>query len=432
MSAHELDEEIEAAADAKAQDPTDETPDAADGSRTIRGYDKRLVYGIGGAVVAVFIGFSFMGGSPERPNPSTTAVPAVDDGPLIADPPYAAARRDPPLVPSDSQSASLVPPPSSAVIGGADGKAYSAVGSGAVPAAAETGDATPVPPDASVAGAEGTPPASEDPRRVAWRAVRDASPTSVWARVGSSSTGSSLSEPVQQWDPDSSRPAAEEASADSAAADDAVAADGSNQLDPAVSNTFVVPALTRIEAALVTAVNSDVPGDVVAQVIRDVPDVSGEHVAIPAGSLLLGKQTDQVAVGQRRVVVAWSLLQLPDRSSVPLPGLPAADERGAAGLPGSVSSPAAGAFGRALLLSAIGAGVQLSQPQSREGAAPSAGSVAAAAVGQQLAELSTQLLRRDVNVRPTIRRAEGSYLTVLVVRDLPVPARQWGRAAPRR
>ena len=150
MSAHEvrdeIDDEVEAAADANAQDRAVEAPSAAEPWRTIRGYDKRLVYGTGAAVVAVFIGFSFMGGSSQRPNRSTAVVPAVDDGPLIADPPYAAARRDPPLARSDSQTSALVPPPSSAVVGGADGQPYSTVRSGAAPPAAGATDAATVAP----------------------------------------------------------------------------------------------------------------------------------------------------------------------------------------------------------------------------------------------------------------------------------------------
>jgi type IV secretory pathway VirB10-like protein len=48
-------------------------------------------------------------------------------------------------------------------------------------------------------------------------------------------------------------------------------------------------------------------------------------------------------------------------------------------------------------------------------------------VGQQLAELSSDLLRRDVSVRPTIRLEQGTPVSVLVAADLRVPERSWAR-----
>jgi type IV secretory pathway VirB10-like protein len=433
----EHEEEVWAAADAAAAPPEADAADAGRGASPprVRGYDKRLVYGIAAAVLAVFIAFSFLDGPSGGPGDQAEAPPpAAESGPLVADPPYAAVRREPPLARPDTVSGTLVPPPSSSVIGGADGRPYAAVASGGREPGAE--DAPRQSPSA-----DGTAPgtgaaATEDPRLAAWRAVRDAAPTSGWSRTGGDGAVASFEEPAQEeWTPELARPAEDaEVPGGAPGEEDVPASDAGSSAEEeggpvaAVRGpTFVVPALTRIEAALVTAVNSDVPGDVVAQVSRDVPDASGRHIAIPAGSLLHGKQTDQVAVGQRRLVVAWSMLQLPDGTMVPLPGLPAADQTGASGLPGEVSSRSAGAFGRALLLSAIGAGFQLSQPQSGDGATPSAGRAAAAAVGQKLAELSAELLRRDVGSRPTIRVRQGSYLTVMVARDLAVPVRRWAR-----
>jgi type IV secretion system protein TrbI len=429
-------EEIWAAADERSAD-VDPAPAGAGAPRVVRGYDKRFVYGIAGAVLAVFIGFSFLDGpSKVAFNPATPQPASVESGPLVADPPYAAARREAPAA-ADTAGV-LVPPPSSAVIGGADGRPYATVGSGT--SAQQNDDETPVPPGTGPAHSSGTE-SDEDPRRAAWRSVREAAPTSRWTRSAVDGAVAPFEDAQPAWDPELARqPAAAQdtgggvgdmgAGVEEARPGSTSPASESGTLPSAAGRrgaTFVVPALSRIEAALVTAVNSDVPGEVVAQVTRDVSDASGRYVAIPAGSLLLGKQSDQVAVGQRRLVIAWSALQLPDRTMVELPGLPATDETGAAGISGQVSSRAAGAFGRALLLSAIGAGFQLSQPQSGDGATPSAGRTAAAAVGQQLAELSAELLRRDVNSRPTIRLRQGSYVAVMVARDLGVPVRHWTR-----
>jgi type IV secretory pathway VirB10-like protein len=186
---------------------------------------------------------------------------------------------------------------------------------------------------------------------------------------------------------------------------------------------------TVIPALLLTEVNSDLPGPLMAQVSRDVYDFFQQRVVLPRGTRLLGRYEHQVAVGQRRLLVAWTRLQLVDGRLLELPGLPAGDAGGAAGLPAQVQTHALRIFGDAVLLSVLSAGAGLSQPPPRSlVAAPSAGSVISAGVGQQLSDVGTQLLRRDLAISPTLRLPAGTPLTVLVMSDLRV-APGWPREA---
>ncbi|HXU44468.1 MAG TPA: TrbI/VirB10 family protein, partial [Thermoanaerobaculia bacterium] len=66
-----------------------------------------------------------------------------------------------------------------------------------------------------------------------------------------------------------------------------------------------VRAGTLIPALLATGVNSDLPGDVLAQVERNVYDEAQRRVLIPRGARLLGRYENQVALGQNRLLVAW-------------------------------------------------------------------------------------------------------------------------------
>jgi type IV secretion system protein VirB10 len=177
---------------------------------------------------------------------------------------------------------------------------------------------------------------------------------------------------------------------------------------------------TVLPAALVTAVDSDVAGPLVAQVTRDVFDRDQRQVVIPRGSRLLGAYDSQVALGESRLLVAWSRVIFPDGSGLSFPGLPAATRAGEAGLPGSVDNHLARVFGSAVLLSVLGAGVQLSQPQESAafGAAASTRQVAAAAVGQELSSVAIEILRRQLSVPPTIRIAAGTRFYVFLRGDV--------------
>jgi type IV secretory pathway VirB10-like protein len=189
---------------------------------------------------------------------------------------------------------------------------------------------------------------------------------------------------------------------------------------PAAAGTTLA-AGTLIPALLETEINSDLPGSLLAQVSRDVYDLHQRSVVVPRGTRLLGAYQNQVAVGQRRLLVAWTRLTFPDGSGFDLPGLPATDPSGAAGLTARVQNHLLRVFGDALLLSLLSAGADLSQPQNRNlSLAPSAGSVASAAVGQELANVGVQLLRRDLSIQPTLRLAAGTPFLVFVNGDLPL------------
>jgi len=155
-------------------------------------------------------------------------------------------------------------------------------------------------------------------------------------------------------------------------------------------------------------------------VTQDVFDREQRRVVIPRGSRLLGAYDNQVALGESRLLVAWGRIIFPDGSGLSFPGLPAATRSGEAGLPGAVDNHLARVFGSAVLLSILGAGVQLSQPQESAtfGTAPSTRQVAAAAVGQELSSVAIEMLRRQLSVPPTIRIAAGTRFYVFLRGDV--------------
>lgn len=191
------------------------------------------------------------------------------------------------------------------------------------------------------------------------------------------------------------------------------------RLDPAGS-PYTLRAGTVIPGLLLTAINSDLPGDLVGQVSRDVYDSRVERtLLVPKGSRLIGTYDNQIAAGEGRLLVAWTRLILPDGRSMRLPGLALKDPQGQTGAKDQVDTHWQRVFGKALLLSAISAGVQLSQPrQTSVFAPPSPGQVAAGALGQELSNVALEVLRRGMDVLPTITIRQGQPFNVFLNGDL--------------
>jgi type IV secretory pathway VirB10-like protein len=191
------------------------------------------------------------------------------------------------------------------------------------------------------------------------------------------------------------------------------------ELEPA-GTPYTLRAGTVIPGALITAINSELPGEIVGQVTRNVYDSRYQRVVlVPKGSRLIGSYETQVSVGQGRLLVAWTRLILPDGRSMRLPGLALADPEGQSGAKGTVDNHWRRVFGNALMLSAISAGVQLSQPsQASILSTPSPGQIAAGAIGQELSTVALEILRRGMDVAPTITVPAGQTFNVLLTGDL--------------
>lgn len=83
------------------------------------------------------------------------------------------------------------------------------------------------------------------------------------------------------------------------------------------ASPYQVMAGSVISASLITGINSDLPGIVVAQVTENVDDtVTGSALLIPQGSRLIGTYDSVVAFGQSRALLVWQRIVMPDGSSM--------------------------------------------------------------------------------------------------------------------
>jgi type IV secretory pathway VirB10-like protein len=184
---------------------------------------------------------------------------------------------------------------------------------------------------------------------------------------------------------------------------------------------FEVKAGTIIPATLLTGINSDLPGQVTAQVSQNVYDtVTGNYLLIPQGTKVIGAYDNQVAYGQERVLMAWSRLIFPNGDSFDLEGQPGADLAGMAGLHDLVNNHYVRIFGSALMFSLFGALGQLSQPQQANNVLSSQ-AIIYGAVGQQMSQTGAQLVEKNINLQPTNQIRPGANFNILLTRDMVLP-----------
>jgi type IV secretion system protein TrbI len=185
---------------------------------------------------------------------------------------------------------------------------------------------------------------------------------------------------------------------------------------------FEIKTGTVIPSMLISEINSDLPGEIIAQVSQNVYDsATGKYLLIPQGTKLFGRYDSKVSYGQNRALVSWDRLIYPNAYTLDLDGMRGHDMSGQSGFEDQVNNHYAKIFGLALLTSALSAGYQLSQPQQSNSLVPSNGQVAAAAVGQQMSQLGENIATRNMQVQPTIVIRKGYHLNVMVNRDIVFP-----------
>ena len=178
-----------------------------------------------------------------------------------------------------------------------------------------------------------------------------------------------------------------------------------------------------IPAVLQTGIDSDLPGTITGMVRQTVYDsLNPSVVLIPQGTKIIGAYSSDVAYGQSRVLVAWNRLIFPNGSMIDLKGMVGADGQGESGLHDQVDNHYARIFGSAILMSMLGVGAQLSQPQTGNAlTTPSASQQAAGALAQQINTVGTNLLNKNLNIQPTLNIRPGYTFNVLVNRTMILP-----------
>ena len=182
----------------------------------------------------------------------------------------------------------------------------------------------------------------------------------------------------------------------------------------AAPSPYLLSAGSIISASLITGLRSDLPGLVAAQVTSRVYDSpTGRILLIPQGARLVGTYDSVVAFGQKRALVVWQRIVLPDGSSLRLDNVPATDATGFAGLQDKVDFHTWALLKGVVLSTLLGVGSELAFTGN--------GDLLEAvrrSTQDNVSRAGDQITQRNLNIQPTITIRPGARVRLIVNKDL--------------
>ncbi|MGY8682584.1 TrbI/VirB10 family protein [Bradyrhizobium sp. UFLA05-153] len=185
------------------------------------------------------------------------------------------------------------------------------------------------------------------------------------------------------------------------------------------ASPFVVQAGAVIPGALLTGVRSDLPGVITAQVTEAVYDSpTGRVLLVPQGARLIGTYDSQVAFGQSRVLLVWTRLIMPNGRSIVLERQPGADAAGYSGLEDQVDNHWKELLGAAALSTLLAVGTEVNSGSDVNNSNSAIIQALRRAAGDSLNQTGQQIVRRSLDIQPTLTIRPGFPVRVVVNRDL--------------
>lgn len=196
------------------------------------------------------------------------------------------------------------------------------------------------------------------------------------------------------------------------------ALDRSGDVNPhtlaAAPSPYLLSAGSVISASLITGLRSDLPGLVTAQVTSKVFDSpTGRILLIPQGSRLIGSYDSVVAFGQKRALIVWQRIMLPDGSSLRIDNVPATDASGYAGLQDKVDFHTWALLKGVALSTLLGVGSQMTVTGESDLV-----QAIRESTQQNVSRAGDQLTSRNLNIQPTITIRPGATVRLVVHKDL--------------
>ena len=170
-----------------------------------------------------------------------------------------------------------------------------------------------------------------------------------------------------------------------------------------------------IPAVLIGGVNSELPGNIIAQVRESVYDTAtGNHLLIPQGSKLIGVYGSHVQHGQTRVLIAFNSIVFPDGQTLNIGAMNGIDQEGYAGFSDQVDNHYLKIFGSAFLLGMLSGEINIEH-----------GDVVFVSGHQGfntsqtvLERVAGEMISKNLNIAPTLKIRNGYRFNIFVTKDM--------------
>jgi type IV secretion system protein VirB10 len=212
---------------------------------------------------------------------------------------------------------------------------------------------------------------------------------------------------------------------------------GSSIVQTSVANRLADPSRmivqgTIVSAVLETAIDTQLPGNLRAQVMEPVFSFDGSRILMPQGTILIGQFNNNVDLAQKRVLIAWNRAITPDGQSIAL-GSSGTDRLGRAGTLGNVDNRYMLKFSAAAVSSAITVAPAMisrsiaGKDENNSGTTINiGGSGSSGGSGQDVAEAAsnafggqaTKAVDKYLDLPPIIRIPQGEEIRIFINRDL--------------
>lgn len=183
-------------------------------------------------------------------------------------------------------------------------------------------------------------------------------------------------------------------------------------------SAYEIKAGWNIPAVLITGVNSELPGQILAQITQNVYDTAtGKYLLIPQGTKVVGDYSNNVIYGQSRLLVAWNKIIFPNGDTLNIGNMQGASMDGYTGFEDQVDNHYFRIFGSAFLLSSITAGIALSD-NSQGNQTETARDKAIGQAIQQMGQVASEMIRKNMNISPTLIICPGYKFNIFVTKDI--------------
>jgi type IV secretory pathway VirB10-like protein len=179
---------------------------------------------------------------------------------------------------------------------------------------------------------------------------------------------------------------------------------------------------TIVPAVLETAINTDLPGNVIARVTQNIYDShTGKKLLLPQGAILIAKYNSSISYAQSRVQIVWDLLIRPDGYQLELQGMNGVDAKGMAGLKAKYHENWFEYVKAAGIISMF----SVANAKMAEEAAKYASNDMAGAVVSQNAQFMNQvgggIIGRAMNIQPTLTVESGTKINIMLNKNVYLP-----------